>query len=840
MTLASNDLSQYLPRPRLTPVQPRVRIDQALGGAQVTLLVAATGYGKTTAALAHWDNQPGPKAWCSLDSHTHVRPALIGAIGKAWGLADAGVASSDLFDFPALLAKLPAAVGGLLVIDNWNKGVSAGDELVEIFAHLIDRLPVQCRLLLLCDQPPALPLIRWRSEQRLVEISQAQLALTADEWMVAGFRGGAVACDAALGWWGAQLAAQAISIDALHWNAGLAAWLDQAWFAQLAPEQQRLLGIVSLLPSVNFAEFCALTSQAGLIAQDQWQRLGECTGPLLKQGDSCCIAPYYRVYVSQAWRRHAAVNWAQALGQGVTYLLSQSDLARAAQLVLESGLAEQQDRVLQAGGWALLFSPQRSVLGQLLGQPYFNLSSEHAQQRQLLQLAWQIEVDKLPHAADSALQELLPQLTGYARAAGLALSASIGWQYDNHQRVFDDAQRALATFPGDLHPSYTLALLMLGSVLMIKGELRTAEPLLCKAQAYAARDGLGYLHLEILQRRALLTMEVGDLSNAAMLVQEVHPTAIRFGLDTAGIRDSSSRLGAWLKLQRWDITGVQTELALGSLAAEGLGERWYFPRRWYAGMLALAGGDISHASTETAWICGQLDARFYPYKWQNEAVQLQLWLAAIQKDSATLDKLVGRLADCDWQPSLHRDRRRVLHAAANLLANRSDDMKELRVLLVRLTEQGALALAQQLGLILALLCDDHTLLLEQLTRSARNQSIFDYLWLGTKSVAALQKLQRAPELAQDQQTLAFLHLCLAHLLTPRPDNDRSPDESAPPAGLTSKEWAVLKLIGQQHSNEQIAVRLFVSLATVKTHINHIYAKLGIKTRGEAIHFARSL
>ena len=58
---------------------------------------------------------------------------------------------------------------------------------------------------------------------------------------------------------------------------------------------------------------------------------------------------------------------------------------------------------------------------------------------------------------------------------------------------------------------------------------------------------------------------------------------------------------------------------------------------------------------------------------------------------------------------------------------------------------------------------------------------------------------------------------------------------AEPAGsLTAREREVLVLLAAGHSNREIASSLFVSLPTVKTHLAHIYAKLGAKNRNEAL------
>ncbi len=64
---------------------------------------------------------------------------------------------------------------------------------------------------------------------------------------------------------------------------------------------------------------------------------------------------------------------------------------------------------------------------------------------------------------------------------------------------------------------------------------------------------------------------------------------------------------------------------------------------------------------------------------------------------------------------------------------------------------------------------------------------------------------------------------------------------APPAGdpgeLTPREADVLRLIAAGQSNREIARTLFVSEATVKTHVNRIFAKTGSRDRAQAIRYA---
>lgn len=55
--------------------------------------------------------------------------------------------------------------------------------------------------------------------------------------------------------------------------------------------------------------------------------------------------------------------------------------------------------------------------------------------------------------------------------------------------------------------------------------------------------------------------------------------------------------------------------------------------------------------------------------------------------------------------------------------------------------------------------------------------------------------------------------------------------------LSSREREVLALIGQGKTNAEIAAELFVGEGTVKTHINHVFAKLHLRDRAAAVVFA---
>lgn len=58
-----------------------------------------------------------------------------------------------------------------------------------------------------------------------------------------------------------------------------------------------------------------------------------------------------------------------------------------------------------------------------------------------------------------------------------------------------------------------------------------------------------------------------------------------------------------------------------------------------------------------------------------------------------------------------------------------------------------------------------------------------------------------------------------------------------PDGLTPREAEVLALVADGLSNAEIAAQLHLSVATVKTHINNLFAKTGVRDRAQAVGYA---
>jgi DNA-binding NarL/FixJ family response regulator len=125
-----------------------------------------------------------------------------------------------------------------------------------------------------------------------------------------------------------------------------------------------------------------------------------------------------------------------------------------------------------------------------------------------------------------------------------------------------------------------------------------------------------------------------------------------------------------------------------------------------------------------------------------------------------------------------------------------------------------------------------------LTTFDDDRLVYDALKAGASGF--LLKSAPPARLVEAVRTVAAGEALLAPTLTRRLIEDfvrRPPPGDAVPdrlAGLTEREREVLALIARGNSNAEIAAALFLSGATVKTHVNRIFQKLGLRDRVQAV------
>jgi LuxR family maltose regulon positive regulatory protein len=195
----------------------------------------------------------------------------------------------------------------------------------------------------------------------------------------------------------------------------------------------------------------------------------------------------------------------------------------------------------------------------------------------------------------------------------------------------------------------------------------------------------------------------------------------------------------------------------------------------------------------------------------------QIWIAAARArdDQAALERALAHLdaqARVVDRFGLGWLRVKVLALRALALAVRSDDDDAVS------TAEEALALAAPQGYV-QLFAEEGAPMAALLTRARQRRA---------RSSGAL--------------THAYVDRLLA-ATTDRPaaiDVDAIPSAARLVDPLTDREIEVLGLIAAGKSNGEIARAMFVAPSTVKTHVNHVFSKLGVASRTQAVARARDL
>jgi DNA-binding NarL/FixJ family response regulator len=131
-----------------------------------------------------------------------------------------------------------------------------------------------------------------------------------------------------------------------------------------------------------------------------------------------------------------------------------------------------------------------------------------------------------------------------------------------------------------------------------------------------------------------------------------------------------------------------------------------------------------------------------------------------------------------------------------------------------------------------------------LTTYADERSVIDALRAGARGYltkdASGAEIRRALRQVLDNHAVidpAVQHLVIDAIATL---SAAQADEPPLPAGLTPREAEVLSLIAAGLSNREIAAHLVVSEGTVKSHVNHLLARIGARDRAQAVTYAYQL
>lgn len=877
----------YVLRPRLCQ-----RLQAGLGG-RLLLVSAPAGFGKSSLAVefcqslpAHWqslwlglsprDSDPGRFLERLLEGLQDYFPALgAGALGLLkMRQRHQPFAFEEWLDglLDELALHLDPAAPLLLVLDDYH--LAQGPVLDRCLQFFLNHLPDGLLVMVTSRQRPDWHLARLRLSRQLLELHEQDLRLTHDEALTlldrhsSSLRGEALESliqrsegwVAGLRFWLLALAEagnDAALSQALNGGEGLIRdYLLEEVIDCLPAEVQSFL--YETAPQERFcSELCdavreahdsaeilrfLLAHQVFLVPLDEhghWYRYHHLFSDLLRS------RPIARAMVPNATLHLRACRWFNAQGlldEAVEQALRAGHLDVAANLV--QNLSEEQLLAEQNVGMLLRWKMDLPD-SLLISTP-----------RLIVLYSWALGLACQLDAAEelaSHLSRFLPAPSATAQksmlAQWLALSGIIARGRGHRELTLRYCSEALESLPAKRYGQRLMCLSTLSNLAIADGDLWRARGLNRESLELAQRVGnplfealAHYDRARVLQSRGEILRALDEvhqglerlrglspqrlyavrarltLYEGFLLAMRLQPQAARVRL-LAGIgearacRDISVLIGHCV-IARLDGACGEFAKAFAELAeAERLMHIWDVPPIYYLAMITLVKCELwlaqGRIDLAEAWLArlGQTYTGEHAAAPPEFHPQLPLH---VELQQALLDVIQG-------QPMLAEGRLNVLH---------ENGQQTGRQLL------SVMALTQKVALLLLSGREPEARKTLNLALEAASGGVFqpfDAL-LKNHTEWLRGQLQALACNAVSQQLLT--HVPTA---APRPSVENSATEQ-----LSSRELAVLRLIAQGCSNQEISEQLFISLHTVKTHASHINSKLGVERRTQAVARAKAL
>ena len=831
----------------------------------VTVVKARAGAGKTM-ACATWAvaaARPRRVAWLTLDESDRS-PARFWANVTAALSADSIPAEPALIprsrdgadDLPASLLNAVRGVGGptVLVLDNMQELADSG--VLPELGYLVRHAPPSLRLILSGRYMPGLQLAKMRLGGDLAEITEADLACTADETEAFVTALGLTADDAeraALlrdteGWMAglrmAALAARpahAVGYGGVGSATVLADYLHDEVLDRQSPQVQLFMRRTSVAKRLTGELADQLTGEpGGAFMLDRLHRQNNFVDrdsdghyryhPCLRATLLAELRQWQAPEVPGLFGR--AARWHAATGEAVEAMACAAeadDWEFASQSLAEVGIAgllpdraAELEEVL-AGFPAKLRTDDPVIAAALAAARLCDTDPECAA----------VYLDCAQRAIDDS--EPAPVIELWLAAlkvmrAACAADADRG-TIEAGQEQAEKAQATASTVQA--HQALGLLWLVLGTAWLGRWELTEARSALGRAEHQLTAANLTGLRTRTRGWRALAEAFYGDLSAATDLVAQVRASV---PADPAGERLATLAAG-WVALERDDLDTARQLLddAATATARRLPGEPdTEALRTMIKAGVALAGGDAT-AARGLVTLGRGADPD----------------LAALSALDADIALRTGDIARASAFAAPDRQPRSAVRSVVRTLAHA-------RVLLAGGDSAGALdeasACLDDPGAVAPTLREQIMALLTAAAASRR---------LGAADATA-EFLERALLIAEPHDAYrpfldagSGIHSAIAVLVPPTSPVASfaarvierfvcqlpvaSRDQGAPEySPLTSSEVAVLRLLPSYLTNQEIAEQLFLSVNTVKTHLRSAYHKLGVTSRREAIARGRRL
>ena len=845
---------------------------------RLTLVSAPGGYGKST-LVAEWLAERGIRnGWLNLDAEdndpvrfvTYVVAALRCAVENA-GMATLNLLEAQQLPSVGLLSAVlldDLAAGDVpyaLVLDDFH--LIRSDSVLQLMQPLIDRLPATVNLLIIAREDPRFPLSRLRVLEQLTEIRVRDLRFSLDEAR-AFFH-------------------QAVSVDLEENLLGSLETRAEGWVAglQLAAATVRGWGteeITALLEDFGGSNRYVVDYFAEEVLKHQTEDVRDflyrtsildrmcaelCDELLDRTGSREVISGLERrnlflmpLDANQKWYRYHAL-FAGFLSTRLDRL-QRLDLhrkaarwferagfpAEAVRHVILSGDVAEAERLIDMGAVLLLHESQYRTLLSWLG----SLPDERLRANGELTLykAWALFLaGEMEQAAALATELAAASDRGAAESSlGGRFLLLRGWLSDVEGRepASDIVSGALSVLPEEDWYFRALALILQGRILHRQGSAGKAHQVLEKALVLAGRAGNAFLTLAALHNQAYVLLDGGerreaerrclaavdryvvgfgnplplnalvyvplaaayywanDLKRAEEYAGKAHAVCRRLGVSYLLMDDGSAVLSA----TRY--ADGDTEGAVAMLRDAVRSDRRSFPR-----MTRTLAALRAHMELRRGNIAAAL-------RWEEEL------------DSPTVDPsreveytVLARVLLAQSRPEEALSRLRQLRDSARS-AGRFGILVSLRVLEAVAAEASgdtmAAAEAMEEAVALAHAEDYRRAFLDE------GRDVAQVLSNARPVAPAFVDSVLEAFAKQDRDEGGTACGSAANSARPHATEDL----------LSARENEVLKLIAEGLSNKQIADVLYISVGTVKWHVNNILGKLTARSRTQAVARAREL
>ena len=846
--------SNYIPRRRLLS-----RLDETLTN-KLTLISAPAGFGKTT-LLSIWVNETDhPVAWLSLDSDDNDLAIflryLIAAVQTI--SPEAGSTSIPILQSPQTSspdASLGALINELslishdyvLLLDDYH--VIEDQKIHAAVSYLLDHLPSQMHVIISSRSDPPLQLSRLRARNQLLELRQSDLSMTVQE----SSRFLQQSMELTLtelqverlesrteGWVaGLQLAALSLKgkedVDTFIREFGgshrfIIDYLADEIFSQLTEDQRAFLQKTAILDRFT-PHLCDLLTDRSdsnailreledanlfLISLDdrrEWYRYHHLFQDYLRTISDLPDEAELHKKAARWYSEHQYFSPAvkHALLTGSTSIAIET-ISRAAPIAIQQAtfsnlfnwLAALPDQVVRESGELAMYKSFALFLTQSYedARPYAEAAQE-----------------SFPQNAPSSLQGIL-----------MSLQAHLALYEGRNDDVIRLSRDALEYLDDEDYFFRNLTFNVLGQILEAKGDVSSAAEIYQQAYTLSSQSTDRMGTLVVFTNLVFSLNELGQREKAASLCQQFQDEIGDELLSGQTLSDVVSLSWSLLSYEadQLELASQQAQRAYDILTQVGISQgiswaqyvlaRTHLAHGDFDAMQQLTQAGFKHASiTGTERIHGS-------------------WFTALEAQASLLQGDIS--AALQWaentgfspQDSPHHWLEHPYFTYTRLLLTQ-DRLQEARTLLNTMEANA------QHGKRLRKLITINLLYAVAEIIGGNDQQALTRIESAI-NIAAPQNYRRA--ILDEGSAILSLIPQVRHLAPHFVDQlmDTSSLPSDAPSRLidplTSRELEVLRLVAKGLSNREIADILFVTLGTVKKHLNNIFSKLNVKSRTQAV------